>query len=433
MASFCHISTQLNPYRSFRLVFIYLGTLFTRLYHSSCCLGVPSLQIRRHHRHHVVAQRLQPQCTLDQCLSQVVGSADLNPAAQFSACVSLFGAPATVTLTNAADVIFSTSTVTVPYTDIIISTSTAFSTVTEAATSYVDVPQTVTEYTATRISTEIIQATQPAVTLLRKRSAQLKNRSGCKPRSSSSTLPPQEPSITSTEEPSATLPAANCIDLAQYSSACSCIGAISDATQIATFSDAAPTSFITETFTSTAAASTSTSVITVIVTETETQVATTTIPTTIQTIEDSVETATSTIPASLAPTLTAVLRANLANRLIKPLGQYLMLDGAATAATSANVQVITSSGRLSFLSSPTFSLWVRGNNLYGYLWLQPDSAASSDRPVSCMPDINGVLNCATADGVFNVIYFCSGTVLYMGPSDWNQAGCTKIVLNLNTV
>lgn len=39
-----------------------------------------------------------PQCTMVSCLMQVMGSVNNDPVAQFSACVSEFGSPTTVTL-----------------------------------------------------------------------------------------------------------------------------------------------------------------------------------------------------------------------------------------------------------------------------------------------------------------------------------------------
>ncbi|KAK3984283.1 hypothetical protein QBC44DRAFT_385887 [Cladorrhinum sp. PSN332] len=387
-----------------------------------------------------------PQCTLDQCLNQVVGNVDFNPAAQFSACTSLFGAPAIVTLTDLPDVILSTSTATVPYTDIIISTSTAYSTVHETSTSYVQVPQTVTEFTATRVSTETVQATAPAVTFLRKRDGKLKKRGGCKPKSSSSssvatssseepatTTSSEEPlTTTSTEEPSTTSSAPNCIDLEQYSSACSCIGAVGDATQTATVTDAAPTSLITETVTSTAPASTSTSVITVIVTETQTQLATTTATTTLRTIKDTVETATSTIPGGIAPTITALFRTSPLNRLVTVVNQYVQYDYGNTG-SGARLQVVSSSGRVSLANKPSDTLWVRTPTVnYGVLWFQPPSGATgTDQEVTCMPDNQGVLSCATANGVFNTVFSC-GAYMYLGRPTWVQSGCTKVSFTLKT-
>ncbi|KAK4458977.1 hypothetical protein QBC42DRAFT_290003 [Cladorrhinum samala] len=372
-----------------------------------------------------------PQCTLDQCLNQVIGSIYLNPAAQVSACVSQFGSPATVTLTNIPDVVFSTSTVTVPYTDIIISTSTAYSTVLEAATSYLEVPETVTEFTATRVSTETIVATQPAVTFYRKRDAKIKKRGGCKPRGSS-TASSEEPLTTSEsaiEEPSTTSSAPNCVNLEQYSSACSCIGAVSDATQVVTLSDAVPTSFITETFTSTAPASISTSVVTVIVTETQTQLATTTATKTLETVLDSVETATSTIPGGvvLAPTVTAFLRANPENRL-------LALDSGWVRFSTGNagkVQLVVASGRIASADSPNDTLVARRFSAtapYGNM-VFTSVRGTFDTPATCVPDKNGILSCATADGVFNTVYSC-GTFVYLAPAG-GLSGCTEMSLTLS--
>ncbi|KAM7212827.1 hypothetical protein V8F06_011773, partial [Rhypophila decipiens] len=370
-----------------------------------------------------------PQCTLDQCLNQVIGNFDFNPAAQVSACVSLFGAPVTVTLTDIPDLVLSTFTLTVPYTDIIISTSTAYSTVQETTTSHVQVPQTVTEFTATRVATETVQATAPAVTFLKKR-----KRGACKPKSSSllssvTTTSREEPTTT---EPATTTSAPNCINLEQYSSACRCIGAVSDATQTATLTDAAPTSFVIETVTTTAPAFTSTSVITVLVTEIQTQLATTTATTTLQTIQDTVETATTTLPGVIAPTVTAYFRTSPLNRLITTSGQYVQYDYGNTG-VGAKIQVISSSGRVSLVDKPNDTLWVRTPAAsYGVLWFQQTPGATgTDLPVTCKPDNAGTLSCATENGQFNTIFSC-GAYMYLGKPTWVQAGCTKVVFTLKT-
>ncbi len=49
-----------------------------------------------------------PLYALDQCLRQVVGQIDRNPAQQFAACTDLFGAPVISTSTPPIDVVTAT-------------------------------------------------------------------------------------------------------------------------------------------------------------------------------------------------------------------------------------------------------------------------------------------------------------------------------------
>ncbi|KAG7289464.1 hypothetical protein NEMBOFW57_005835 [Staphylotrichum longicolle] len=80
-----------------------------------------------------------PACrTMTPCLMQVVGRANDDPAAQLSACQSLFGLAQVPTVTLAADPVFSTAIQTSTYTDIIVSTSTVAVNLPTAVTSYLD-------------------------------------------------------------------------------------------------------------------------------------------------------------------------------------------------------------------------------------------------------------------------------------------------------
>ena len=91
-----------------------------------------------------------PLCTLNQCLQQVVGQIDRNPAEQFAAWTELFGAPVISTSTPPIDVVIATATTTVSYTDIIVSPSTTYSTYESTLTSYANVLEVTTDYTTTQ-------------------------------------------------------------------------------------------------------------------------------------------------------------------------------------------------------------------------------------------------------------------------------------------
>ncbi|KAK4226573.1 hypothetical protein QBC38DRAFT_444496 [Podospora fimiseda] len=223
--------------------------------------------------------------TVNSCLNQVVGNLNQDPVAQVSACISHFGAPEVITLTEPSpETFYTTYTETVPYTDIIIKTSTVWSTVVETDISQVEAAET--EFTSTRVVTETVQATAPPITFLKKRDAtKVKKRGRCKPKTILSSLEP-----TTTEAPNAS-PSA-CVDLVQYSSACYCIAAASDATSLLTVAPSAPTSTITSTLTNAALPSTNTVFVTLSTTSTTTNLLTTSPTKTIFTVLEQTTTAT---------------------------------------------------------------------------------------------------------------------------------------------
>ncbi|KAM0514423.1 hypothetical protein ACHAPE_006716 [Trichoderma viride] len=91
-----------------------------------------------------------PACTVNTCLQQVAGIVDNNPLAQFSACVSNLAHQ-----TPTGDVVFTTDTTSVLYTDIIVSPTTDVSTVVQTVTvpSKVSQTQTETVYSPTVVKT----------------------------------------------------------------------------------------------------------------------------------------------------------------------------------------------------------------------------------------------------------------------------------------
>ncbi len=345
-----------------------------------------------------------------------------------------------MTRTAPASIVVSTTTITVPYTDIIVSTSTAFSTVDETLTSSIQVFETVTDFTATSVSTVTTQATAPAVTYLKKRGPKRKR---CKVKSTqTSTSTPSEPSLDSTTVSASSAPsttsspaplfpiASQCLNLEQYSSACSCIWAVSGTT-IQTYQDPASTSVVSETITSTATPSVSTSIVTVIVTESVTSLVTTTATTTVGGIQDATTTVTSTT-TPFAATQTAHLRTVPLNRLITVSGQYVQYDYSNTG-IGATLEVVTATGRVNLVGQPSITLWVRTPTVnYGVLWFQAASGATaSDQAVTCFPDSSGSLTCAATGGAFNTVFSC-GAYMYLGRSTWTQAGCTKVTFKLST-
>ncbi|KAK3381771.1 hypothetical protein B0H63DRAFT_213681 [Podospora didyma] len=405
-----------------------------------------------------------PLCTLDHCLSQVIGNVDRNPLAQVEACNALFGGPSTVSSTLPGAVVFSTSTITVLYVDTTATISTAYSTVQETSTSTINVAETVTDITATRVATATAQVTAPAVTFLKKKRGPKNKRSACKAKSSTasstaesstaeSSIVPSSTAEASTAESStaesSTVPssavssstiraplfptATNCLSLDEYSSACSCIGAVSSAT---TVTEAGPitTSIISETVSS-AVPTTPVSIVTVVVTQNITELATATATTTIGAIKDVTSTYTMTTTA-VAATQTAYLR-NSQEKLLYTTGSYFMNDYNRQG-LSTKLEFDTSTGRVSLAGQPAIMLWLRTPAAnYGVLWFQTAAQkTSSDIAVACIPDVaTSALSCRNpASSTWNVVISCGG-YMYLGMTSWVStavtAGCFVTPLKLS--
>ncbi|KAL2126702.1 hypothetical protein VTI74DRAFT_380 [Chaetomium olivicolor] len=231
-------------------------------------------------------------CTTNQCLQQVIGRVDNNPLAQFNACTSIFGSPTATTVTMPAETVFSTTTLTMSYTDIIVPVSTASSTNYVTSTSYTQMLEIATEYSSTKtwMVNEVVTL-QPTPTPKRA----LKRRGKCGAKTS--------PSILTTSSAAPYPIASNCPSLDEYSSACSCINAVSST---ATVTVPAPdtTSVVTVTESSIVQVTTSASVVTVIVPTTVVEPATSTITSTTTKLFETTITVTSTT----APTPTATYK-----------------------------------------------------------------------------------------------------------------------------
>ncbi|KAJ4292313.1 hypothetical protein N0V88_005945 [Collariella sp. IMI 366227] len=293
-----------------------------------------------------------PLCTANQCLQQVIGSLGNDPVEQYSSCVSMFGSPTTVTMTLLGDVVLSTTTATVLYTDIIVTPSTTLYTDYATETSYAEVVETATGYSATSVATVTEVVTAPTSPV--QSSAPVKRRShkkrGCQPRSSSVLS-----STTSSATPSA---APNCADLAEYSSACSCINAASSAITVTTSIPGA-TEVVTVTESSTVA-STSPSAVTVVVSSTVVVPATTTVTTTVTGLFKTTITVTSTT-TPVPPTQTAYLVATgglAKDKYLKVANGYLQYDyGNAGVSVAERFNILTAGGPLSLASNPEFKLY----------------------------------------------------------------------------
>ncbi|KAK4653788.1 hypothetical protein QC762_510035 [Podospora pseudocomata] len=370
-----------------------------------------------------------PACLDTSCLNQVVGLSGNDAAVQFSSCVAQFGSPVVSTVTP-TETVFATATTTVEYIDVIVSFTTATSTLEETLTSYDSLVQTATEYTTTNVvtvSTTVTASPAPPV------GKKMRKRRGCTRKSSSSTVSrvetvtTTEPSTTETETITSTLPAASvCSDEAEYSSACSCIGAVGDITETVTATADISTSTLYETVSS-ATPSVSESVINVVVTTVLVKPATVTTTTTVST---NLQT-TTTVTSIIQPTQQSKLVLNNGprqGRYLTIVNGYLQYDinnvGAAVAADFG----FTSSGQPWLVSNPDIKLYsTQTSAQVGVLYVETDAQAASkgDPIVTCNVDGNGIMSCGIPERGFGAVFSC-GAYLYVARPTWSQSGCTAV-------
>ncbi|KAI1460885.1 hypothetical protein F4805DRAFT_415934 [Annulohypoxylon moriforme] len=438
-----------------------------------------------------------PSCVVNQCLQQVVGSIDGNPLAQYSACTSTFGAPVFSTVTPSVDVVFSTLVDTVSYTDIVVSVSTTFSIYEAIITSYTEVPDTITETTSTTTTTT------DTVTAATVTPVKHKKRGGCKPRTtlssslyypssstysfapeSSSSVPNNfsasysiypsistslssssysfEPSsfstatYSSTSESSSTVPitssssvpvipiASYCSDLAEYSSACACIDAVST-TSIIT----APTPTSTSTILSTVSVnvpSVSVSVVTITVTSDTTTVETSTLTATQTTTDVLTETVTSTYTPTQSPYIKITSSTTTAR-----VGRYITLgtcsngnaclqyDYNNAGVSSAGKFAVSDAGVWSLRDQPSLTAYVYANTagvISTVNFVSSTTAASqSDSALTCSVGDAGAFTCQSSTSYVYDTFVSCGAWVYMIPAaryaTYVGSGCVKIGLSLS--
>jgi hypothetical protein len=341
--------------------------------------------------------------------------------------------------------VLSTATVTVPYTDIIVTLSTTESTSYETTTSYEEILETVTVYSATSITTVTEVATAPTAGFVKKRS--IKKKRGCSKTSSQistestpeatstpdATPTESTPEATSTSDAtsstSALFPvASNCADLAEYSSACACINAVSSTVTV-TATPAASTEVTTVTESS-AIPSTSTSVVTVVVSSTVVVPAETTLTATSTGLFQSTVTVTSTT-TPVAPTQTAYWKL-FNTRFLSVNSQYAQYNYSTTTIPTKLV-VLTAGGQVALASDPTQKMYVRTPTVnYGVLWFQADAAAgSTDKVVTCTL-AGDVVSCNAPSTTLDTLFNC-GAYIYLGKATWVQAGCIIVKPQLSNL
>jgi hypothetical protein len=360
--------------------------------------------------------------------------------------------------------VLSTATVTVPYTDIIVTLSTTESTSYETTTSYEEILETVTAYSATSIATVTEVATAPTAGFVKKRS--IKKKRGCSKTSSQistestpeATSTPDATSTESTPEATSTSDAtstestpettstpdatsstsalfpvaSNCADLAEYSSACACINAVSSTVTV-TATPAASTEVTTVTESS-AIPSTSTSVVTVVVSSTVVVPAETTLTATSTGLYQSTVTVTSTT-TPVAPTQTSywkLTNTSTMPRFLSVNNQYAQYNYSTTTIPTKLV-VLTAGGKVALASDRTQKMYVRTPTVnYGVLWFQADAAAgSTDKVVTCTL-AGDVVSCNAPTTTFDTLFNC-GAYIYLGKSTWVQSGCMIVKPQLSNL
>ncbi len=347
------------------------------------------------------------------------------------------------------DLVTSTNTVTVPYTDIIVTVSPTELTSYATSTSYAEVVETVTAYSATSITTvtEVVTAASAGTQPTKRKRGRGHRKRDCKPSSSSlptASTPAVTPSPSATEttsssaEPAVTSSssalypiASNCPSFEEYSSACSCINAVSGGTTTITIEFPTGTTWVDVTE-SAAVPSTSTSVVTVVVSSTVVVPATTTVTTTTTGVFQSTTTVTSTT-TPVAPTQTAYLSINdgtSAGKYVVLTGVKLIYSSDATAGTL--LFAFPTAGGQPALADGTRKMYVDSNFIVGNqgssLIMQTDAVVSANawyKPVTC--DIDGdIVTCSAPSVGASLMYLC-GTYIYLAkPTYTPSASCTVL-------
>lgn len=234
-----------------------------------------------------------------------------------------------------------------------------------------------------------------------------------------------EPAVTSST--SALYPiASNCASLEDYSSACSCINAVSS-TATLTMSLPGVTDIVTVTE-STAIPSTSTSVVTVIVSSTVIVPVTATATVTTTGLFKSTTTVTTTTTL-VPPTQTAYLTLQGGPGT----GKYVALSGHYVISGSGVVQadrfnLITAGGQPSLALNNDRKLFLHASSSrIGSLYVETDAQAAStnDKPIICK--VNGDLVTCTEPSMGTTRLMQCGEYISMISADWNVASSCSVL------
>ncbi|KAI2631902.1 hypothetical protein GGR54DRAFT_634671 [Hypoxylon sp. NC1633] len=411
---------------------------------------------------HLNLNTYSPSCVVNQCLQQVVGSIDSNPLAQYSACTSMFGAPVISTLTPSADIVFSTSVETVSYTDIVVSVSTTYSTYEAITTVHTETTDVVTQ-TSSTTTTTTTTATAPTVTVspvvvptvtIERR---VKKRGSCKTKTSSSShdlestvsypiAGESSSSVPYGQSSASAVPTTSyCTDLAQYSSACACIGAVG-MTSVVTAPTPTSTSEVFSTQ-SVSVPSVSVSVLTIVVTAPVTTIETSTVTATQTTLDVHTDTVTSTYTPTASPHLKISSSAS-----ISTIGRYitthscnsgntcLQYDWANTGSSIAANFEFVNGGTWSLRDQPTLKAYNHptSSGLLSSIYFETDDTATSasDLPLTCSFSDAGAFTCLSTVYNYDTFLNC-GAYIYIVPANKastyvNSNGCYVVELSLST-
>ncbi|KAK4208725.1 hypothetical protein QBC37DRAFT_475885 [Rhypophila decipiens] len=369
-----------------------------------------------------------PSCEVNACLNQVIGHTNNNGFVQYQSCIAMFGSPAVTVTTAAPETIYSTATDTVSYTDVTVVMSTVVETVYQTSTSFAEVLETVTEYTATNVVTEATTVTVGATATPAKKK---KKRGACHHGPTTSTF--LSSTAAASSAPSSSVPV-----LDEYSSACSCIYAVSSTS---TYTEVPLPSLAATTLTvSSAIPTTSVSVVTEYVTVTVPEAATTTRTSTISTALDTTTRSTMTLTTSPPPDATSsslvIANGPRAGRYLTLVNGYLQF-GANNAGVDVAVRlVIPPSGgaaQLALASDPSVKMVsLQTTSIAGVLGFESDAvAAAAGNPAVTCTNTDGNVACAIPGRGFTKVFNC-GAYLYIVSPAWAQSsGCTAVTFNVS--
>ncbi|KAM7213568.1 hypothetical protein V8F06_011065 [Rhypophila decipiens] len=232
--------------------------------------------------------------------------------------------------------------------------------------------------------------------------------------------------------------APNCLSLEDYSSACSCIYAVSSTS---TYTKVPLPSLAATTLTvSSAIPTTSVSVVTEYVTVTVPEAATTTRTSTVSTALDTTTRSSMTSTTSPPPAATSsylvMADGPRAGRYLTLGDGYLRWDASNAGVGVAVRVVIPPSGgaaQLALASDPSVKIVSRQtSSTFGVLAFEndADAAAASNPAVTCT-NTGGNVACALPGRGFDTVFSC-GAYLYIARASWPQAGCYIVTFNVST-
>jgi len=370
---------------------------------------------------------INPQCTISPCINQLAGYVDRSLQAYIASCQAAFGFPVVPTVTILSDPIYSTEISTSTYIDIFISSSFEYSTLEETSTLYEYVSETATEYSATIVNT-LTSTLPPAVTtsIAPAKKRGLKRR-GCKSRISpsavaSSSAPASSSSAVPFDGPE------NCINQAEFSSACACI----EPRTVTEY--AAPSTEVVYSTVPYTSQSTSGTVITIAVTSVIVSQIQTTVTETLTTeTETTTTTTTTSSPTALATGSLFIAAGSGAGNIIKLSGSSPAYSLSIAPASQGPPTPFSLAPTWSLTTNANFELFVRlSTTSYGVVFLTTASYISTSAytwvaaTCSVEPGTQNV-TCVTATYGLQRFLMC-GSVLYMAKPTTTPGGCVEVQL-----